>query len=193
MKVYLARHGESEGNIKNVFYGRTDFPLTEKGREEAVNLGREIALYKIERCYSSTLIRARHTAELALKDLKMPISLHDELMEQDMGEWECLEFTEIVKDPIKDGARLVRGWAEVQVPGGENFEDVKNRVKPLLNKILEKNEDVLIVAHYGSLTAICAMLLGFDDETAGVLNFEHERLSCIEYVNGHARLNFLNR
>lgn len=193
MKIYLARHGQSEGNIKNVFYGRTDFPLTAKGREEAVNLGKEIALYKIERCYSSTLIRARHTAELALKDLKMPLSLHDELMEQDMGEWECLEFTEIVKDPIKDGAEMIRGWAEVEIPGGESFEDVKNRVESLLVKIIEDNEDVLIVAHYGSLTAICALLLGFDDETAGVLNFEHERLSCIEYENGLGRLNFLNR
>lgn len=193
MKVYLARHGESEGNIKNVFYGRTDFPLTEKGRTEAVNLGKEIALYEIERCYSSTLIRARHTAELALKDNEMPLTLHDELMEQDMGEWECLEFTEIVNDPLEYGAEFIRSWAEVDVPGGESFEDVKNRVRPLLEKIIEADENVLLVAHYGSLTAVCALLLGLDDEAAGVFNFEHERLSCIEYKNGVGRLNFLNR
>lgn len=193
MKIYLARHGESEGNIKNIFYGRTDFPLTEKGREEAEKLGKEIALYEIDRCYSSTLIRARHTAEIALKDREMPLSLHDELMEQDMGEWECVQFDDIVKDPVKDGPELIRFWAKVCVPGGESFGDVKNRVKPLIEKILEDDRDVLIVAHYGSLTAVCAILLKLDDETAGALNFEHERLSCIEYLNGHARLNFLNR
>lgn len=193
MKIYMARHGQSEGNIKNIFYGRTDFPLTAKGEEEAINLGKELALYEIARCYSSTLKRARHTAELALQNYEMPLSLHDELVEQDMGEWECLEFTEVVEDLRREGARLVRAWPEVEIPGGESFEDVKNRVKPLLDKIIEENEDVLIVAHYGSLTAICALLLGMDNATAGALNFKHERLSCIEYENGLGRLNFLNR
>lgn len=193
MKIYMARHGQSEGNIKNAFYGRTDFPLTAKGMEEARRLGKELAAYKIAKCFASPLKRARLTAELALGCGGIPLSIHDELMEQDMGEWEGLLFSELVREPEQNPVELVRNWPKVQVPGGESFGDVKARVKPFLEELLKEGEDVLLVAHFGSLTAVCALLLGLDDESAGALSFEHERLSCIEYEDGATRLVFLNR
>ena len=35
MKIYLVRHGQSVGNVKNLWYGSTDLPLTDLGREQA--------------------------------------------------------------------------------------------------------------------------------------------------------------
>lgn len=35
MKLYLIRHGQSEGNVKDLWYGRSDLPLTELGRQQA--------------------------------------------------------------------------------------------------------------------------------------------------------------
>ena len=35
MRLYLVRHGQSEGNVAKTFHGHTDYPLTELGREQA--------------------------------------------------------------------------------------------------------------------------------------------------------------
>ena len=39
MKLYLIRHGQSEGNVKDLWYGRSDLPLTELGRQQAAQVG----------------------------------------------------------------------------------------------------------------------------------------------------------
>ena len=45
MRLYLARHGESEGNVKRLFYGVTDLALTERGRTQARELGKSSPAY----------------------------------------------------------------------------------------------------------------------------------------------------
>lgn len=35
MRIYMVRHGESEGNAKRLIYGWQDYELTEKGEEDA--------------------------------------------------------------------------------------------------------------------------------------------------------------
>ena len=88
MKIYMVRHGESECNVRQMLYGRTDCALTEKGCAQAREVGEKLRGESIRRCISSPLIRAAETARLALWDSNVPIELDDGLMEQDMGEWE---------------------------------------------------------------------------------------------------------
>ena len=42
MKIYLVRHGQSVGNVKNLWYGSTDLPLTDLGREQARQAGEKL-------------------------------------------------------------------------------------------------------------------------------------------------------
>ena len=42
MKLYLIRHGQSEGNVKDLWYGRSDLPLTELGRQQAAQVGQKL-------------------------------------------------------------------------------------------------------------------------------------------------------
>ena len=39
MKLYIVRHGETECNVKRVYYGSLDVSITEKGREQAAAVG----------------------------------------------------------------------------------------------------------------------------------------------------------
>ena len=68
MKLYLIRHGESEGNLLGVFSGWLQHNLTEKGREDACKAGRIIKKVKFDKVYSSDLNRAIETAKIALPD-----------------------------------------------------------------------------------------------------------------------------
>merc|ERR1719401_1848662 len=68
-KIVFVRHGESEWNLKNLFCGWYDADLSEKGVEEATAGGKAIldSGIKFDQAYSSLLLRANKTLEIALK------------------------------------------------------------------------------------------------------------------------------
>ena len=62
MRLYLVRHGQSEGNVAKTFHGHTDYPLTELGREQARQAGEKLKDTAFVRCVASDLSRAWDTA-----------------------------------------------------------------------------------------------------------------------------------
>ena len=74
--LILMRHGQSMLNAANLFTGWVDVPLSNKGIEEAIEGGKEIAEFPIDEVHVSTLIRSKMTAMIALaqrSDGKVPI------------------------------------------------------------------------------------------------------------------------
>ena len=87
-------HGQSMWNAANLFTGWVDVPLTNKGIEEAISGGKEIASLPIDEVHVSTLIRAQMTAMLALAQHdsgKTPIFQYsesgDSMSENESFEW----------------------------------------------------------------------------------------------------------
>jgi broad specificity phosphatase PhoE len=70
--LYLARHGESEGNARRI-YQTPDASLSEKGREQARVLQNRFKDIPIESLYSSTLKRAQETADIINETFKLPV------------------------------------------------------------------------------------------------------------------------
>ena len=72
-QLVLVRHGESEWNKKNLFTGWTDVDLSEKGWEEARSAGAMMRDegFVFDRCYTSYLRRAIHTAHAALGEMDL--------------------------------------------------------------------------------------------------------------------------
>lgn len=64
--LILIRHGQSLWNLKNVFTGWVDVPLSEKGIEEALAAGEKLKDFNFDLIYVSTLMRAQMTAMLAM-------------------------------------------------------------------------------------------------------------------------------
>lgn len=67
-RVLIVRHGESEGNVRPIFYGSTDYPLTQIGNIQAQVLNPLFAKYLgcFDNILSSNLTRAMQTAESAI-------------------------------------------------------------------------------------------------------------------------------
>ncbi len=63
MKIFLARHGETEWNRINRFQGISDISLNAKGRDQAEALASALKDETIDAIYSSPLTRARETAK----------------------------------------------------------------------------------------------------------------------------------
>jgi broad specificity phosphatase PhoE len=62
--MILLRHGQSTANVSGVWQGQLDFPLSERGRLQAVDTGRALAGKRISGVYASPLSRAFETAEI---------------------------------------------------------------------------------------------------------------------------------
>lgn len=85
-RLHLVRHCDVR-NPHGVLYGHLpDFPLSDKGVEQAHALGRYFAGTTVRQIYSSPLERARQTAEIIASYLEnVPITYTDDLIETRFG------------------------------------------------------------------------------------------------------------
>ena len=70
--MYFIRHGQSLGNQLGVFLGHTDLDLSELGYRQAACTAQYLKDIKIDKVYSSDLLRAENTLKLPAKRLKKP-------------------------------------------------------------------------------------------------------------------------
>ena len=79
IKLYVVRHGETDGNVQQWYQGSTDVPLNARGIEQAQCLSRFLKDVPFSGIYSSTLQRARRTAEIVAEPHGLPVYSYDEL------------------------------------------------------------------------------------------------------------------
>jgi ribose 5-phosphate isomerase len=176
MRLYLARHGETEWTVARRHTGRTDLPLTPTGERQARALGLQLAGVSFDRVLSSPLDRALTTAHLAGFGDRVEPS--DALLEMDYGQYEGLTTPEI--RARRQGWDLFRDGC----PGGETVEDVAKRVRPLLELLAHGDGNALLFGHGHNLRVLAATFLGLEPATArhlaldtgsiSVLGYEHE-------------------
>ena len=160
-KLILLRHGESQWNLENRFTGWVDIPLTDKGRQEALRAGQAIKDIKLDRGFTSVLIRAIESLEYALKGAEqqgIPVEKDKALNERMYGDLQGLNKEETAQ---KFGAEQVHIWRrsyDVPPPNGESLKDTAARTLPYFNaKILPlvaNGENIIVVAHGNSLRSI---------------------------------------
>ncbi len=149
MKLYAARHGETEWNSLDKICGRTDLNLTEKGINQAHDLGKRMAREnKIpDVMVVSPMKRAQQTARAVLEELpkKDIIYLTDQrLIEMNYGIYEGMPR-------LTEGFLENKGNLAVKYPGGESQLMAAARVYPLIDELKEKYPDktVMLVCHGG--------------------------------------------
>lgn len=165
--LVLARHGQSEWNLKNLFTGWRDPGLTERGVEEAVKAGRWLKGegYGFDVAFTSNLGRAQRTCALMLEE--MGLSNIEVLRSQALNERDYGDLSGLNKDDAraKWGAEQVHTWRrsyDVAPPGGESLKDTAARVLPyyietILPRVMS-GQRVLVAAHGNSLRALVMVL-----------------------------------
>jgi broad specificity phosphatase PhoE len=139
----IARHGESTLNSENRVNGDPSVPvrLTDKGRDEARLLGRQIAHIPLDLCVHTRFLRTRETAELALDGRNVPLEELSGLDDIDIGE---LEGQTIDEYHLWKRAHTRRD----AFPGGESLDDAARRYADAFEQLLDRPEPtILVVTH----------------------------------------------
>ncbi len=174
--LWLVRHGETEWSRLGRHTGRTDVPLTDAGRVQAVAVGRKLSGHAFGVVFSSPLSRALDTARLA--GFADRVETTDDLVEWDYGEDEGRTTPDIrVERP---------GWTIWRdgPSGGETADHVANRVDRVIARVRRADGDVLVFAHGHVLRVLAARWLGepategrlyaLSTATVSVLGWERE-------------------
>lgn len=198
MKLILARHGETDWNVAEVFRGRLDIELNETGRKQARLMADYLAESKIGAVFSSPLKRALETAQIVAARPGLKVTPAPELVDMDFGDWQGLSI-KTVRDRYPElFARWLESPHHVKVPGGESLLDVRERSLSLVSRETARGEgDVLMVSHRVVGKVLICALLGLDDshfwnirlDTCGLSVFELESGRFV--LTGHNDTSFL--
>lgn len=163
-EIFLVRHGETASNLKAMLNGRTDTPLTETGRRQALciaeRLAREVPLAGL---YSSPLQRALHTAEAIGARVDLRPQPRPDLMEFNFGDFEGYTLDTIARDHPEIMARIL-DFSDVDsaFPNGESRRQFQERVHGVLEDLLMRHagERVVVVSHGAVIASAIAQLTG---------------------------------
>ncbi|MFH0941773.1 MAG: histidine phosphatase family protein [Chloroflexota bacterium] len=185
MKLILARHGETDGNVAEVFRGRLDIELNETGRKQARLMADSLAESKISAVFSSPLKRALETAQIVAARLGLKVSPAPELVDMDFGDWQGLSIKTVRDEYPELFARWLENPHHVKAPGGESLLDVRERTLSLVSRVTARGEgDTLMVSHRVVNKVLICALLGLDDSHFWNIKLDTCGLSVFEIENG---------
>lgn len=175
--IYLVRHGETEWSLSGQHTGRTDLPLTERGKRNARHLRGRLKGITFVKVFTSPLQRADLTCELA--GFKTVSEIDRDLMEWDYGQYEGRRSVEILRD--RPDWSLFRDGC----PGGETPDQIGARADAVVQRIGKIDGNVLLFSSGHFLRVLAARWLGLgpgagryfllSTASISILGYEHTR------------------
>jgi probable phosphoglycerate mutase len=173
--LYLVRHGETAWTITGQMTGRTDLPLTDRGKEEARGLAASLRDLQVSTVLTSPLERARQTAALS----GFPEAQSDpDLQEWDYGDYEGRRTLDIRAE--RPAWRLF----EQGCPGGETADAVGARADRVIARVRADTANVLIFAHRDLLRVLATRWIDLPATNGRRLWLATASLSVLGYDHG---------
>ena len=174
MKLYITRHGETFRNAENRVLGRTDDPLSAKGKAQAMELAEKLKDIEIDVIFTSPLSRARETARAGAAPKGMTLIEDERLLEVNFGIYEA-----VPRDDV--GYQNAKREHFKRYPGGESYFDMAYRIYDFLYMLKREYADkrVLVVSHGG----VCRIIHNFflDMENEEFVSFAFPNCGIEEY------------
>lgn len=160
--VHLARHGQTAYNAEPRFQGRLPVPLDATGREQAQALAERCAQRAWAALYASPLERAAETARAVAARIGLEAVFDERFAETDAGDWTDRAFAEVQAEDPEGLARFLRLDPAWRFPGGESFEEQRERVRAALEDVQAGPLPALVVCHGMTIRVALAALHGWD-------------------------------
>lgn len=183
LRLYIARHGETDWNALHRLQGWTDRPLNETGRRQAVELAGALKGIHLDAIYSSTLSRSRDTAR-TVAGSTMTVKSLDGLRERNYGHYQG------GSDTAAEYLRRSNDWTD-RLDDGESLNQLLARSRESLAQIRREHPtgNVLIVAHRITNQMLLRALLDLTPEQTVKIVQDNDEVYLVELDPGaRARL-----
>ena len=192
IRLLLVRHGETDWNQQKRYQGQVDISLNENGKLQSDKVAEFLKDVSIDKVYSSSLLRAKETAEIILQQhqgINLELELNDGFKEIIHGAWEGKLETEIEQEFPGELQRWRDTPEQFQMPAGENFTAFWQRTVEVYESIIkealaDKLNTILIVAHGGTNQILLCHILGLSAEHFWSFRQSNCCLNVIDYPKG---------
>jgi len=175
--LYVLRHGETAWNTERRMQGTKNSALTERGRAQAVAMGRALKAELTREPGPTLFVRSPlgRTCETALivgRELGIdPSEWRDDprLAELSYGDWEGFTWKEIEADHPNALAQWRADPHGFCPPGGESHFELRRRSEAALADIIAANVRTVVVSHGVSGAVLRGINLGLDAKAMFVL------------------------
>ncbi len=161
MRMYLIRHGATQGNLEHRYVGRTDEGILESEKGRLREKGR--AIPRLDGIFVSPYLRCRQTAKAffynSFQEAKgqCPVEVVEGLREMDFGEFEYRNYQELSGNP--EYQNFIDSGGKAGFPGGEGIEAFQSRCQEAFLQCLQKAsesrwEQVGALVHGGTIMAV---------------------------------------
>ena len=146
MKLTLIRHGITEGNVRHLYYGRTDLPLLPGSVEKLHELAAEFAYPTAPLYFTSGMLRTEQTFKALYGNI--PHGILRDMREIDFGDFEMKTYEELCNTEAYQ--QWITGDIEANVcPNGESGDLVTYRALHVLAPLIKGSLDAVVITHGG--------------------------------------------
>ncbi|MEI6864348.1 MAG: histidine phosphatase family protein [Candidatus Adlerbacteria bacterium] len=209
-KIYFVRHGESETNAGGLIKPAHEIALTELGHTQAEYVAQRAGKLGADIIISSSLLRARQTAEHIADRTELPVETSDLLVER---RYPSIGIGLTHSHPtVKEVVRILEinfGNEDATHSDEETFEEMKERALRSLEYLKNRSEEnIIVVTHAIFLCILVGVVLfgpeltrreagkiinGFKMKNTGItwIEYDEEREAAPWYIrtwNDHAHL-----
>lgn len=193
LRLYFMRHGETVWNTERRYQGMTDIELSDEGLRQAECAAKRFKNIKIDKIYASPLKRAMKTAEKIAAEKGLEIISEDDFREIHFGEWEGKTVPELTEKYGESYTNFIREPHKYGFPGEGSVENVINRIKPGIDRLIAEDEgNVLIVSHGGIIRLMIMYIMGLDSSWFTKMWINNTGVSIVEIKNDRRLILTLN-
>lgn len=191
--IYLMRHGELKMGPDPLFVGQVDLEMSGKGIEQIQSWRKKLDHVQFSRVLCNDLKRSRQTAEIMAGDDTSKVEVIEQLREINLGDWDGVPIAEALKDGDQTWRKDDRGIVQHRPPGGESFQDLRDRIIPVMDKILEDwSGRILIAGHAGVNRVILCHLLGAPIKNLFLIGQDYGCMNLIDRERHRTRVRAIN-
>lgn len=180
LRVFLARHGETDWNREQRLQGGTDISLNDRGRMQAQQLAERLASEPLDHVYVSSLARARETASAIVQTV--PRTVLPELNERRMGSYEGQSLAGFSHDELAEYRRR-KFSPDDDLGGGETILEHWRRVELAWRQIRDDHDRggcVAVIGHGATNALLLAIAAGAPLEVALRYRIHNDDLFLLE-------------
>ncbi|MDG6102338.1 bifunctional RNase H/acid phosphatase [Dactylosporangium aurantiacum] len=187
LRMVLLRHGETAYTVEKRYSGRSDIPLSDQGRDQAMRAaGRVHAVAPdLAAVVSSPLRRCLDTAAAIVAagatGAAAEVVVEPDLVECDFGEWDGLTFGEVRAEYPTELDRWLASPL-VAPPGGESMQQVAIRVRRAVRRLQQRyaGQQIAVVSHVTPIKSLLRDALAAGDAFMYRLYLDPAGLSVVD-------------